>query len=157
MRYPCLFLAAVSFLLTGSANAAEGRLRVDPIKPGDVNSDGAFCVWFLPKSSPGKPTKVAEMDGSEMVVRINGKLERLMSRSTTWLPQRQRGPQVGDTCEEIWANSSFVIELSYKMTKSEYEFSAYSGQMRVSYSSTAWRAGMRAAPAVLDVDGETGS
>lgn len=150
-----MFAAAAS--TTFLCAAGEAPLCIDPLKPNDATSDGAFWVWFLRKSGAGKVTKVAQLDISELVVRINGELQRLINRSTTWSPERQRGPRVGDTCVEIWGNSTYVIELSYEMTKSEYEYSAFKGKMEASLTSTAVRAGLEGTPAVLDVEGETGS
>lgn len=155
-----LNIALALFFASATLHASGDTIRVDRLKPGDVNSDGVFWIWFLPKSGAEKVAKVAEMDMSDdsrMVLRINGKVERLMKRSETWRPQRTSGPRVGDVCEEIWGNATYVMTLSYRLTKSGEEYSAFSGQMEVSPTSTAWRAGMRAEPAVLKVQGETGS
>ena len=156
-----VLITATAILLAPLTLRASGEgISVDPLKPKDVNSDGAFWTWFLPKSGSGKVVKIAEMDmGDEghMVLRINGNIQRLMKRSGTWRPERASGPRVGDVCEEVWGNATYVMTLSYKMTNSGEEYSAFSGQMEVSPSSTAWRAGMHAAPAVLKVEGETGS
>jgi hypothetical protein len=152
-----MFAAAAS--LTVLCAAGDAPLQVDPLKSNDVTSDGVSWVWFLPKSGSGKVTKVAELDmaTNELVIRIDGELQRLMKRSETWNPERQTGPRAGDTCVEIWGNSTYVLELFYKQTKSEYEHSSFKGKMEVSLSSAAVRAGYAGSPAVLDVEGETGS
>jgi len=157
-KAPSQILAAL-LLASVTLHASGDIIRVDQLKKSDVASDGVFWVWFLPRSGSGKVAKVAEMDMADegrVVMRINGKIERLMRRGETWRPQRTTGPRVGDSCEEVWGNSTYVMTLSYKMTKSGEGYSAFSGQMEVSLTSTAWRAGMRAEPAVLKVEGETG-
>lgn len=136
---------------TAAANPASAAgLRVDPLQPGDVVSDGAWYVWLRPGSDPEKPEKLAELDlaTGELVVRINGQTERLQKRSENWNPPRDRGAVVGDQGEEVWSNARVEVRLSFQVAQTEHEFMSFAGQMRVSAGGET---------SVLMVQGETGS
>lgn len=136
---------------TAAANpAVVSGLRIDPLQPGDVVSDGAWFVWLRPGSEPEKSEKVAELDlaTGELAVRINGQTERLQKRSENWTPPRDRGPVVGDQGEEVWSNARVEVRLSFQLTETKYELTRFAGQMRVSADGET---------TVLMVQGETGS
>ncbi|MFM8457702.1 MAG: TIR domain-containing protein [Chthoniobacterales bacterium] len=129
---------------------SPAQLRVGSLQPGDVVADGAWFFWFRPEHGSDRSEKVAELDlaTGELVLRINGKLERLRRRSETWNPSRDRGPTVGDQGEEVWFNARVEVRLSFQITEAEHEFSRFAGQMRVSAEGQT---------VVLMVEGETGA
>jgi hypothetical protein len=136
---------------TAAMNPAPAMgLRVDPLQPDDVVPDGAWFFWFRAGSNAADSEKVAELDLSngDLVLRINGELERLRKRSETWNPSRDRGPTVGDRGEEVWSNARVEVRLSFQVTEAEHEFSRFAGQMRVSADGQT---------VVLMVEGETGA
>lgn len=138
--------------LSAAAGPAPSGLRIDPLQSGDVVTDGAWLVWMRPGSGPDQAAKVAELDlaTGELVMRINGRLERLQKRSEKWNPSRDAGPSVGDQGEEVWANATTEVRLSFQLVQadSENEFSRFAGQMRVAAGGET---------SVLMVEGETGA
>lgn len=137
---------------TEAAQPARTGLRVEPLQDGDVVAEGAWLFWLRSSSEPGKPAKVAELDMAtgELVVRIDGKLERLQKRSEKWNPPRARGPVAGDQGEEVWSNARVEVRLSFQLVRAdqENEITRFAGQMRV-------EAGGQTE--VLMVEGETGA
>ena len=147
-RHIILFAAAIAF--ASSAFAATDQLQVDPLKPADFVSDGAWNVWFLPGGKPGKIARIAEVDFAtgELVVRVNGRVERLKSKGASWKPKREQGPRLGDRCEEEWANARVKARISFELVAEAYELSKYSG--RIVFSANGQTR-------TIDVQGETGS
>ncbi len=133
-------------------DAAASPLRVEPLRSGDVMTDGAWWHWSLPDHMSDGGRKVAEMDMStgQLVLRINGNLERLDKVSQKWTPLRDLGPVPGDGCEEIWSNSRARVLLSFNLDRADgsNELTVFSGKMQVSYDGQT---------ADFTVRGETGS
>ena len=84
----------------------------------------------------------------ELVVRVNGRVERLKSKSESWKPKREQGPRLGDKCEQEWANARVKARISFTVAKEEYELTTYSGTI-VFTANGQTRS--------IDVQGETGS
>lgn len=146
----CCWVVVITVLFGGPVKGAEDRLHVDPLKQGDVASDGAWFFWFLSGPKANKVIKVAELDitSGELVVRINGKAERLDRTSQAWVPHRDSGPRIGDKCEEVWTDGRVKVRLSYTLLDQGEELSVFSGQMHVSANGET---------RTLEVRGETGA
>ncbi len=142
-------IIAITMCLVAMTVAAIASPRVEPLLPGDFTGDGAWHVFFLPNLSPGKIVRVAELDmaADKLVVRIDGKVQRLARKSEQWTPKRNAGPRPGDECTEIWANPKVTVTLKYKLVKEGYESSSYAGKMTVSTGGGS---------SSLDVEGESG-
>ena len=148
LRYIILFAAVIAF--ASSASAATDQLQVDPLKPADFVSDGAWSVWFLPGGKPGKIVRIAEEDFAtgELVVRVNGRVERLKTKAASWKPKREQGPRLGDRCEQEWANARVKARISFVLVAEAYELSTYSGKIVFSANGQTRS---------IDVRGESGS
>jgi N-acetylmuramoyl-L-alanine amidase len=112
---------------------ANGAPQVDPLKPDDAVAD-VGSVWFLRGTTPQNPPILAqyELKTDSLVVRVDGKVERLKQKSAKWKPKREAGPKQGDELREAWANARVRVEISSILTNTQEGQNSYSGQMDVS-------------------------
>lgn len=104
---------------------------------------------FRPRSGKEK-SRLAELDfaTNKLVVRVNGKVHRLVQDSETWTPKRTTGRVVGDTCVEKWSDGNVRVELNYKIVGSGEDNQQFKGVMKVASGSDSQ---------IFPVEGETGS
>lgn len=150
IKLASLAFVASAAILTWTPAFAQPAPAVSELSAEDVQSDGVWKIFFRPRSGKEKIARVAELDfaTNKLIVRVNGKVHRLVQDSETWTPKRTTGCVVGDTCIEKWSDGKVRVELNYKIVGSGEENQQFKGVMKVASGSDSQ---------TFPVEGETGS